>query len=187
MDDSSQKKNSHAWIYVLVGLILVIVAVVAIILFLLQGKTTVNQGGEVEVTESISCTSDEVVYPFIKHDDAEKRSLKINAIFDNDKLQTVNLTYKMYYDDEAKIKQRSADNHADLNKSFGEDSLGADYFDAKFSILNDALQLSLYAEAKEIGGVSAKYFLIDGPASGLKKDKITKNYNEKGLDCVIHQ
>lgn len=188
MENRSRKKKDKKWILILLGIICIVIAFVLLILFLLQGNTkTISEGGSIEPTEAITCTSDEVVYPFFKSNDAKSRSMKINAIFDNDKLDIITLTYKLEYDDAKQAEQSSAENHAALNTSFYDDSMSADSFDAHFSVLKNSMQLSLHAEAKEITGTTAKYFLIDNVSGNHKKESLTKILNSKGLDCIINQ
>lgn len=188
MENGSRKKKDKKWILILLGIICIVIAFVLLIIFLLQGNTkTISEGGSIEPTEAITCTSDEVIYPFFKSNDAKSRSMKINAIFDNDKLDIITLTYKLEYDDAKQAEQSSAENHASLNTQFAEDSLGADALDTHFSLLKNAMQLSLHADAKEVTGITSKYFLIDNSSGNHKKDSLTKMFNSKGLDCIINQ
>ena len=177
-------KQNREWIHVLIGIIRIIITVVSVVLFLLQGSTKTVSTGEVEIAESVTCNGEGIFYPIFKYDNSESKSIKINAMFDGDKFETISLVYKLNYNNSEQIKQSTTENHIAMNKSFDADSLSADSFDTHFSNLADAAQMTLYAEAKELNGVTAKYFLLDG-VTNYTKDTMTKKYNSQGLDCVI--
>ena len=179
-----RRKENREWVYVLIGIICIIITVVAIILFLLQGNTKTVSRGEVEISESVTCEGKGIVYPIFKYDGSKEKSIKINVLFDGEKLEKISLVYQLKYDDSKQIEQSSAENHAAMNKSFEADSLGADALGVRYSNLSDAMQMTLYAEAKALNGVTAKYFLLDG-LNSYTKENITKKYNNQGLDCVI--
>ena len=182
-----KKKKGGKNTFILAGMGLIIVAVILIVVFLLNGSMTIdNAPGDATVTKSLSCESTQVPYPMIGHDDAEKRFLKINVIFKDQKVDKISLIYKMFYDDADKINASKSLNHADLNINFGSDSLSADSFGAVYSSLKDAMQISLHAEARDVNEVSAKYFLLDDAARLYDRDKLAKLYNSKGFDCTTN-
>ncbi len=182
MEEKSSSNQNYNWIFVLLGSLLTIAAIVLVLLFLMQGKTTsIDPGSEVTTTESITCESTTTKYPILSG--GTLSNLKINAIFNNDKLHTISLTYKLNYGNNEAAKQGSATNHAAMNKSFSKDNLEPDSFDATYSILEDTFQMTLYAEAREINAISAKYFLLED-SSKYTKEILTKTYNEKGLNCL---
>lgn len=179
-----EKQQNREWVYVLIGIVCIIVTVIAIILYLLQGSTKTISGGEVELSESMACEGEGFFYPMFKYDNAKSKSIKINIMLNDDKIDTINLIYELGYDDAEQIKQSSAENHAAMNFSFEDDSLGPDALRAHYSNLEKASQMALYAEAKDLNGVTKKYFLLDG-VNSLTKDNIAKKYNELGMNCEI--
>lgn len=186
-NNTKNNKSKNRWIFFLVGILCIVVAIVLLILYFMQGKITItDHGGEIETTESITCISNKVAYPYFKEDDAKKKDLKINAIFNDSKLDTITLTYQLDYDDEVQAEQASAEHHAELNKKFYEDSMNADALGTHFSVIKGTMQLSLRAESKEITGVTSKYFLIDNTSGNHKKDSLVKIFSNKGLNCTIN-
>ena len=181
--EQSQKQNRE-WIFVLIGIICIIVAVIAVILFLLQGNIRTEGSGEVEMTESVVCEGEGVSYPLFRHDSSNSRTMQISVLLGDDKIDTINLVYKLDYNSFDESKQSSAENHADMNRSFSEDSMGPDSLGATYSSFDDGMQITLYAKAKELNGVTAKYFLLDG-VNSYTKDNIVKKYNGLGLNCEI--
>ena len=182
-----EREDNRRWICTLGGIICIVVALVLIALFLIQGnKKITNTGGDVTRTESMTCSADGLLYPFFKYDNAKRKTLKINIVLNDNKLDTISLVTNLYYDSAEQIEQSSAENHAAMNLSFYANSLVADSFDAHFSSLEDAMQMTLYAKAKDLNGVNAKYFLIE-TVSGYTKGTLENNYTNQGLSCVIKE
>ena len=89
-NNTKNNKAKNRWIFFLVGILCIVVAIVLLLLYFMQGKITVtDHGGEIETTESITCTSNKVAYPYFKEDNSKKKDLKINAIFNGGIQETV--------------------------------------------------------------------------------------------------
>lgn len=182
---NKDKKANRNWIYLLIFSICIVVSVVLVILFLLNGSSKIEGVGEIETTESVVCEGDNISYPLFDEDDATKKTIKINILTNHKKLDTISLIYSMKYASNEAAEKSSVNNHIALNRSFTDSSLGADSFDARFMNHDKEMQMTLYADAKKINGVSAKYFLIDS-TKDMTINTLTKNYNSQGLDCVIN-
>lgn len=181
---NKEDKNKN-WIYLFVGVICIVVVVVLVVLLFLQGDTKITGEGEVTMSESISCEAEDFWYPFFTYDNSNSKSIKINILFDdNEKMETISIVYRLGYDDEMLAKESKAINHAAMGKLFEADSIMVDSFESRYSDMGDAMQMDMYARAKEINGVTAKYFLLNG-SNNYNRDTLTKNYNDKGLNCVI--
>lgn len=183
MKGKSEKKD-YAWVYVLLGMVCIIILIIVWLLYLLQGDTRTTSESEVIRSEAIACDGEGMLYPFFDYDGSNSKMVKINAVFNDDELDTIALTVKLYYDDAGQIERSNTNNHAAMNKSFASDALGADSLDAHYSNLQDAMQMTLYARAKDLNGVTSKYFLADG-ISNYSKDALTRYYNDRGLNCVV--
>ena len=188
MEHRSHKKSARNWILILIGVILVATAAVLSVLSLLNGSTTTtNTGANIETTKSITCESNDIPYPPAAKINPPNQSIKINATFDNNKLDTISLTYRIKYPDESTAKQSTTNLHIAINQNFQEDSLGTDALNAKYSTIENTTQLSLYAKSKSITGMSAKYFLLDTTSDIFKQDHLTKIYSDKGLNCIVNK
>ena len=183
MKEKSEKRD-HAWVYVLLGIACIIILVIVWLVYLLQGDTKTTSEGEVIKSEAIACEGEGMLYPFFDHDGSNSKTVKINAVFNDDKLDAIALTAKLYYDDVRQIERSNTNNHAAMNESFASDALGADSLDAHYSSLQDAMQMTLYARVKDLNGVTSKYFLADG-VSDYSKSALTRHYNDRGLNCVV--
>ena len=66
---------------------------VLILFYFMQGSsTTTDSGGISETVESLSCEGEKYDYPFFKHmEGVDEKSTKVNAIFNDDKLNTISL------------------------------------------------------------------------------------------------
>jgi hypothetical protein len=165
-------------------------AIVAFVLFLLNGQTIIT--GEYEgqkIVETLVCESKVTAYPIFKYDNASSKDLKINAAFDNDKIETISLIYRLNYTDKEEINFSEARNHSAMNQSFNSDGLQADALSAKYGVLNDGLQLSIYAKGEDINSKTLKYFMANSITNmkDLTKEKLAKIYNAVGLDCKIRK
>lgn len=189
----NRKKGNKRWIFVLVGSLLLVTAVVLILLYFMQGSsTTTDNGGTSEVVESLSCEGVKGDYPFFKHvDGVDEKSTKVNAIFNNDKLNTISFTYKITYKDKNKdhkeIKQVSDNNMFDMTEDFQESGLSADALEMRFSTLTNGIQMSLYTDSKGLSNISSKYFLLDSANGSYKINNVKKIYENMGMKCTANK
>ena len=181
---ASKRIPTSIWILIFV----LFFGVSAIIVLLLQtnGHTNIsNSSAEVKNTQSISCDSVKVSYPFFEYDNSKRKELIINIITKDSELESISLRYILYYDTAKQAIDSENINHVAISKNFVDDSLEYDSFRSKYSRANDSLQYSIYADKDEINTVSSKYFLLDGlPINKLTEKNLTENFNKKGLDCV---
>ena len=181
----NNNRSNRGMSYGVLGAALVVISLVSILLFLMNGnKTIISDAGDMAVVDSMSCENQEILYPFFKYDHANTKSIKINMIFSDKKLDKITLTSRLYYNSEERIKQSSDENHAAMNLSFNANGMGADSFNALFSNLKDAMQMTLYAHAKDLKTTNDKFFLIES-AGGYTMELLEENYNRQGFNCVI--
>ena len=181
-DDDSRNR------LILAGLILVIFIIIAIVIRSMTGSTVVTGEHEGQlITETLVCESDQTSYPFFEHDNTDSKNLKVNATFENDKLASISLVYKLDYASLEEAKNSESFNHADLNLSFYDDDMEADSLNAKYSFLGNSLQLTIFAQKEDITEKTLKYFMLYNVYSPekLTQEKLAKTYNEKGLSCTI--
>lgn len=185
MDDTNKtKKHIGSEVFVAIGMFLVIVAVVLLLAFFLRGQTTVSgENPDVKSTISLNCVSDDYKYDFFPYDNSDNKNLKIDIIFENEKVSSASLVYMLYYQDVESITESDAENHASMNINFSKDGLEADALNANFSKLSDGLKMSLYANIEDINDVTSKYFLLDYFDKGYTIKNIQRIYESKGLIC----
>lgn len=185
MDGTNKtKKRIGSEVFVAAGMFLVIVAVVLLLAFFLRGQTTVSgENPDVKSTISLNCVSDDYKYDFFPYDNSDNKNLKIDIIFENEKVSSASLVYMLYYQDVESITESDAENHASMNINFSKDGLEADALNANFSKLSDGLKMSLYANIEDINDVTSKYFLLDYFDKGYTIKNIQRIYESKGLIC----
>lgn len=185
MDDTNKtKKRIGSEVFVAAGMFLVIVAVVLLLAFFLRGQTTVSgENPDVKSTISLNCVSDDYRYDFSPYDNSDNKNLKIDIIFENEKVSSASLVYMLYYQNAENITESDAENHASMNINFSKDGLEADALNANFSKLSDGLKMSLYANIEDINDVTSKYFLLDYFDKGYTIKNIQRIYESKGLIC----
>lgn len=190
MPEKTAKSNNKKLWLLIVGIMLVCVAIVCIILFLIQGQTTVSGNFEGNgKAEYLTCESRTTPYSLFDYDDSDSKNLKITATFENDKLSGVSLIYKLKYNDAEKLDYSSARNHAAVNKISQKEGLGPDPYTAKYTKTEDTLQLTMMAQGEDITNKTLKYFMLKGQSSGTPytQDKVSKMYAEQGLKCEKHK
>ena len=182
-------KNNRikALIFSVIGAVLVIAAIVLLILFFIRGETTTSGGfPDDEVTVSTTCTSKIVNYPLFTSEGAKKKELNVKVVAKKDRIDTVSLVYKLYFDSEDDRRANRDRNHYDMNKHFSDDKMEADSLGATYSMLSDSFKFTLFAEANDLNDTTLKYFMLDDlkgkgeyPYSSIKKI-----YQSKGLNCT---
>ena len=180
-----KKKNKKNTGILIIGTVFVAIIIILLI-FLMQGKTTTSGNYPENVSShSMTCVVNNVEYPFFTYDKSDSQSTTINMIFSNNKIKNISLIHVMNYSSEEMITGSEAFNHAAMNKSFGS-ALGPDALGARYSKLDNAMKMSLFADNSEITDISAKYFLIDlDNANSRGMDDYKKNYESKKFDCQI--
>ena len=212
MKRKSRKKNLK-WLNVLMGCLLIVVAIVAILMFFMQGQSNFTQSdGETEKVISLVCEGDNINYPIFDSDKDDKieeneksdkdnvstsnsdnrkdknekktSELKINMVMDGDMLNTISFVYKQFFDNKNAAENATVRNEAAMGEAFSADKLSLDTFSRNQSNLGDASQLSLYAERRQLSSQTAKYFMLEDAAGSYRKDSLTKVYKSKGLKCT---
>lgn len=187
MEENSSKKSSPNWLTI-ISPVLIFVALLAILLFFLNGETTMT--GEFEGQknpETLFCESNETAYSIFAFDESDSKSLKVNAVFEDEKLNSISLIYKLNYSDKDTLSFSEARNHAEVNEHFKADGMNPDSLSAKYGIMSDGMQFSIYAKDDDISNTTLKYFMIINNTSTdqLTKEKLSKLYNKVGLNCII--
>jgi len=186
MDEKDKKKT--IWPYILIICLVVGLVVVLLCIFFFSGSTKkTGSGSTIKTTQSLTCEGNNIVYPILQSINSDKKDMKINVIFDGDRVGSLSLVYKLYYSDVSSIDRASVNARIIMNESFDGAGLGSDALGVTYSKLDDAMQFGLYAQGTDINGATAKYFMIDSYDSKLDKDFLEKNYNNEGLKCTARQ
>lgn len=177
-------RKNYSWLWALVGIIFVVVIIVLVIIFLLRGEVSVSKPEtDTYAASAIACDGEGIAYPFFAYDSSTSKDIKVNMVFRDDELETISLTYKIYYDSENVIDQSATDNSIAMKRHFNQDGLGMDALGMKFSRLTDATQMTLYTGAGVLNGIAKKYFLIDDDMANYDKNSLYELYVKKGLKC----
>lgn len=181
--EEKKKKSVPTWpIVIMIMVALVLVATVLIIQ--MQGTTTTSGSfPEPESTESITCTNDSEVMSIFDASGATSKKTRVVAIFEKGKLDHISVTYSLSYDSVGAIKDSSNINQNKINLATQNEGLGADIFNLHFSKLSSSLEITMYAEAKDISNVSAKYLMLDQASGSYSETNIKKIYTSQGFKC----
>ena len=178
-------KKRFAWITP-TCILIIIASLIALLYFFTQEKiSTYGNWTQSENAESLICKSGVTDYPFFNYDNATKKSMNISIKLENDKLDAISITHVIYYDNKDSVNRSESINHATMNFSFQKDNLTSDAFNANYIIINNNLQVSLYATAEEINRTSAKYFMLDELSEdSYSESSLIRIYSNKGLNCT---
>ena len=172
--------------FIITGIIFIVFAIVLIVVFLMQGDvTTSGVYPGTKITESISCVSNNYLYPFLKYDNAQSKKFTFNLVLDNNMISSISISQKLNYSETNLTNTSEAQNHAAMNLRFQSEGLGADAFNAVYSKLQNGLQINYYASNRDINSQTAKYFLLEelNIDSAYDSQKILDLLTKKGLDC----
>ena len=147
-------------------------------------RETKSGSNEDEVhVKSITCQSDDFIYPFFKDDEIVDEEFKIIVIFDGEIPRTLSLQQVLYYNDIESIKRSEAENHAIMNNSFDNDGLGADAVNATYSLLSNGMRFGLYGVYEKMSEIEMKYFLLEG-VEQYDSETLKSAYEKMGLRCI---
>lgn len=165
------------------SIFLLAVAVVVVVAMMSQRQTKSGSNPEEVKVQSLTCESDNVIYPFLKYDNSVQKNLKIIATFDGDKIDTISLTQMLYYADEETVIQSEGENHAGMNMSFGENGLEADALEANYAKLKDGLRFGIYGVYDKMTEAEMQYFLLNNGKERTYND-VKLTYEGLGMICV---
>ena len=171
---------------VISGVAFIIVAVVLLFLFLLQGETKTTGGWHgAETTESLSCKANNLPYPIYESNNVSNSTTQINAIFNSSILDSISLLRKTNYAnaDIAKIENDAL--MAAMDTNFGKNGMKAFALNATFSTDINTAQMSLYVKQDGLNNKSMKYFMLDKLPT--KIDDYQKAYQAIGFKCEMEK
>lgn len=187
MEEHTSHKKSSSSIFLVVGTILIIIAIVIALIFFPRGEsTTTGSYPAPESSESITCEATDLAYPAIDPRDASRTTTKITATFKKDMLDSIALTYSLYYDTTDQVNASLNANQANLNLATQKEGLGSNIFNLHFNKFSDRLEFHLYTEAKNISATSAKYLLLNTypDTDAYTKSFIESAYQAASLNCT---
>lgn len=183
--DKDEKRMKRKWVIV-VGIVLLLLGIAIWLYYLMQGKTTTT-GNYPEDVKSITlaCEAKDMLYPIYSHDNSKEKEINVRIAFTNDKMSSMSLTSKLYYEDDRSAELSETYNHGSMNKKFGADGLGADAFSANYSKTNNKMIMTLYMTSGEYNSVSGKYFLINDVKKDAPISEFEDNYESQGFTCEV--
>lgn len=170
---------------ILVGVVLSVIATVAVIAYFLTGKTSTNVQ-EIRSADEIifiSCNSSVFSYPFFRYDYSEQKLIVIDGQFINGKIKSIAIKFRYGYTDEQQAMNSRLQNQAALGISLGADGLSADDLAMGYTVQDKDMIISLYADENTYNNVTKKYFSADDIDANVDADGYIKNYQEKGFIC----
>lgn len=177
------KKTVLASLLVIISIILTI----SVIVILMRGETKIeNKQSAIVQGESLTCESAAINYPFFRYDNSNSKNLKVVANFYDDMLSAMSLEYTLHYNDRNYVDISEAQNHAEMNHKFGENSLDADAYHTVYSKTDNSLIMRMYITSSEMNPTAARFFMLTTPeqysiARTLSEFQTT--YEAQGFKC----
>ncbi|MBR3122221.1 hypothetical protein IKF28_02125 [Candidatus Saccharibacteria bacterium] len=147
-----------------------------------QHRSDTNEGPKTTQVKSLTCKSDDSLYPFFTFDDSDRRELKTIVTFIGDDVGSISLQQMLYYTDAGLIPKSESENHAAMNNSFSRDGMAVDALDATYAVLSNGLKFSIYSKFDKLNDNEMKYFLLDN-LDEYDYNKIKEAYTDLGLNC----
>lgn len=184
--DNKPKKNNKSFITVLiVSIIFTILGICLFLWFFANGETTTTgHFPKPETSESLTCESNNIQLPILNTDNTTKTSSKVMVTFTENKLNSISMTYSLYYNSQNQVETSESTNHAKLNLKTQEEGLGPNIFNLHFSKFNDHLEIHMYADSNNITEKTSSYLLLDNIKT-LDKSTIRQNYIDRDFKCVV--
>lgn len=182
---ASNSRNKKSVCFTIIGMVFVMVSVLLITLFLLNGHNTIiEQNGNIIVNgESITCSGENMPYQFLSYDNAVKKTVKITISFNNDKFNAASLFYALYYNDSKIAESSKIVNSNGLNVFYSKDGLPSNSFSKSLYSDNEKAVISLYADISDFSNKTSKYFMADGLGKDSSPSSFEKIYETQGFKC----
>ena len=187
-EESNKKFFTKEKLAVLAG---VIIAIIIVLAFLFNGKTTSKNEAKKPAEEtSLICSASGINNGIFSTDNAISAEYEINLVFADDELKNLTYTFTGTYDNHATAEAAELRAHADFNIRLGELGLREDEFSSTtFSVIDNQLILTNFATKNEISVESASMLLIDidkdsaDPAIPSTLSELKENYTSRGFIC----
>ena len=180
MKQKSKNKSLIRWGLPL-SFVLMIIAVILLLIFFMQGETKIVGNYPENITsELLTCVKQNNNYPFFKYRNSNSEETKISAVFANKKIDSISLIHTIDYSNHQDAETSKASNMASMNKSFGQE-FGPGAFNARYIVNGNSMQMNLYAKSNEIRGSALKYFLAESYPATMSDYE--QNYLSQGFNC----
>ena len=181
MNETKKKFSSVPML--ICGIVLVIVAVVLIVWFLLKGEQKVSGGYPDPVSSvALSCESSSTEYPLFKYENVIQKKMKIDAVFNDNKLSSISLKHELTYNNDNNATAGETINHSAMNISFTNAGMSIDTLKSNYSVIDNVFMMTLYGRDSDVTDATKKYLMIDGAIGDI--DSLSRQYAALGLKCV---
>jgi hypothetical protein len=185
MNNNQEKNNQPYFRLVKIGIVLIIIAIIFVLLSQMIGRITITQKENKEKEmHSIACEAEGLPYPYFSYNNSEKTELKINATFEENKLESISLVYILTYSSKDGAEASELKNHIDFELMIQKEGLRNTTLHSDHKVLDNLYQLTIYNSKNELNEKIAKYYLLDSLQGDYTQADVGNTLAKKGLNCI---
>lgn len=188
-----KKSNKRKINYATAAVILIVVAILAVALWLLLSKNEVrtSEEGKKVSTGALYCTAKEPKDPFFVSEKAVEATHKIKVTFKNGEVDKLSYNYQGFYNSEDEADKDRTTFHASYNTYMGENGVSPESLTPIFDYSGSKSRIDLFAEqGKSLNVVTAKLFFLSiseyEDIDEYNEEKLEKVYVGKGFSCTFN-
>ena len=189
MNEKEKAKDNTVMKAIFFALLVGIIVVVIWFLTYKQESHTSSNVGESDYS-ALECTASDPSEPFFAFENTQEVAHTIKVLFSEGKLKDIMYKYDGTYASQEAAEDAEAWLHADYNEYLGANGVDMESLSPTFSVNDNKLMISLYAEAKKVNDIVARLFFMDTDASNKIKNFSLKDYKllyeTKGFACQSH-
>lgn len=162
------------------------------VFMLFRGEETHISTGTVEtLIKSLVCNATNPKNPFFVSDTAEEFNHEIKVTYHGETADKISYIYDGTYASNNMADTAGAALHADYNIYLGENGVYQESLYPTFSVVDNKLKVSLYADYKKLSSVTARLFFINAEEfhdlNNYSAEELGNLYAEKGFSCEISE
>ena len=192
LEKKSKNKKMASLIATGIVIIAVSIGLGAAVFMLFRGEEThISTNTAETIIKSLVCNAANPKNPFFISETAENYNHEIKVTYRGETADKISYMYDGVYVSNSVADTAGASLHADYNIYMGENGVYQESLYPTFSVVDNKLKVSLYADYKKLNSVTAKLFFINAEEfhdlDNYSAEELSNLYAEKGFSCEISE
>ena len=171
---------------------LIIIIVCALVFLLTYQKETTDKSILKTASQtSLICNANNPAAPFFSDDKAVNSSHDLRLTFRNDAISELYYAYKADFTTNDLATAASGSLHAKYNIYLSEKGVDAEKYSPTFSVIDNNLQITIYATQSSFNSAVAKLFFIDSEyvnsANNLSPEAYAEIFTAQNFQCNLNK